>query len=289
MPRTPPTAARTTVRAGTTLSFTVAGTGPTVVLLHGLAGSSREFEPTMAGLMPGYRVAALDQRGHGRSTRRPADVSREAYVLDVVALIELLSPGEPVHLVGQSMGAHTAMLTAADRPDLVASLVLLECDAGPGERDQVAGLGRYFASWPVPFKDAQDARTFLGDSALASAWLADLEQRPDGLWPRFDPDIMAACMVPVTAPRWHEWQSVAAPTLVLYGEHGMFTERQKAEFITARPGTRRVDIPGAGHDAHLENFPAWIRALREFLECAQHPSRVGAVELPPLAAGTADP
>jgi len=139
-------------RAGITLNYLVAGTGPAMVLLHGLAGSSWEFEPTIAALLPGYRVVALDQRGHGRSTRRPVDVSREAYVLDVAALIEGLSPGE---------------------------------------REKVA----------------------------------------------------------------------------------------------ARAGTLCVDIPRAGHDAHLENFPAWIRALREFLDWAQTPRLIAAVERSTLAAG----
>lgn len=81
------------------------GDGPPVVLLHGLAGSARELLPTAAALADRHRVVLLDQRGHGGSTRRPADVSREAFVADVVEVLERLLPGERVRLVGQSMGA----------------------------------------------------------------------------------------------------------------------------------------------------------------------------------------
>ena len=87
------------------------GDGPTVVLLHGLAGSSRELLPT-AHALPGYRVLLVDQRGHGASTRLPDDLSRDAFVGDVVAVIEELVPGRRATLVGHSMGAHTAFLVA---------------------------------------------------------------------------------------------------------------------------------------------------------------------------------
>ncbi|MHA7269096.1 alpha/beta fold hydrolase [Arthrobacter sp. HLT1-20] len=245
------------------------GTGPVVLILHGLAGDSGEFEPTMAALVDTYRVVALDQRGHGRSTRRPVDVSRDAYVQDVVELIAQLSPDAPVRLVGQSMGAHTAMLVAASRPDLVSSLVLLEADAGSGSPAEAVALGEFFAAWPVPFADAAAAAAFLGDSPLAAAWVKSLEPRDGGLWPRFDADIMEACIRHVMRPRWDEWVSVQPRTLVVYADGGMFTEVQKREFVTRRPGTIRIDLSNASHDAHLDQFEAWIQALEGFLESAE--------------------
>lgn len=252
-------------RDGVTLSFLEAGQGSLVVILHGLAGESGEFEPTMRALAGEFRVVALDQRGHGRSARRPVDVSRDAYVQDVVALIENVSAGGPVHLVGQSMGGHTAMLVAAARPDLVASLVLLESDAGSGSPDDAAGLGEFFAGWPLPFADRAAARAFLGESAIAGAWVESLELRDGGLWPRFDADIMEACIRHVMTPRRDEWASVKARTLVVYADGGMFDETQKSGFVAARPGTLRIDIADAGHDAHLEQPGQWISALQDFL------------------------
>jgi hypothetical protein len=82
----------------------IAGSGPTVVVLPGLAGSSREFLPTARALCPDFRTVLVDQRGHGTSTRRPSDISRAAFVDDVVAVIEQLAPPTPVALVGQIDG-----------------------------------------------------------------------------------------------------------------------------------------------------------------------------------------
>ncbi|MCJ1688013.1 alpha/beta fold hydrolase [Rathayibacter sp. VKM Ac-2927] len=249
-----------TTADGTELSvLDSGGSGPIVVVLHGLAGSSSEFLAT-AQALPEHRVLLLDQRGHGHSTRRPADVSREAFVSDVIALIEEV--GRPVALVGQSMGAHTALLTAAARPELVSRLVLLEGGEGSGDPDQHAALGEWLRAWPVPFDSREAALAFLGDSPLSRAWVDDLEQAADGLRPRFDPDVMVRAITAVAVPRWEEWERVTAPTTVIYASDGLFTSEAKDEFIRRGRDVTRIDLAGASHDAHLDAFDGWIAALR---------------------------
>ncbi|WP_155856129.1 alpha/beta fold hydrolase [Cellulomonas sp. URHD0024] len=256
------------VEDGTTIAYSVVdGAEPTVVILHGLAGSSRELVPT-AEALSGRRVILVDQRGHGLSTRVPADTSRAAFVGDVVRVIESESSG-PVDVVGQSMGAHTAMLVAAARPDLVRRLVLLECNEGGGSADESADLGEYFRSWKVPFAGRDEARAALGDGPLAQAWVADLDERPDGLHPRFDPDVMVASIRDVAVPRWEEWASVVAPTLVVYADGGMFSEEAKARFVAHGRDATRVDLVGASHDAHLDAFEQWAAALTDFVTSAE--------------------
>ncbi|MGY4543647.1 pimeloyl-ACP methyl ester carboxylesterase [Arthrobacter sp. UYNi723] len=239
------------------------GDGPPVVILHGLAGSSREFLAT-AGALPEFRTVLVDLRGHGRSTRITGDLSREAFVADVVQVIET-AVGAPVILVGQSMGGHTAMLVAAARPDLVSKLVLLESGPGGGSPVDHEAMGDFFRSWPVPFPDREAARAHLGDGPLPRAWVADLEERADGLWPRFDPDVMVKAMNELIIPRWAEWESVSAPTLVVYGEKGMFSADEKSVFVERGRDVRRVDLTAASHDAHLDAFDAWVAVLRSFL------------------------
>ncbi|MCK0118536.1 alpha/beta hydrolase [Isoptericola sp. S6320L] len=250
---------------GTTISYLdQPGPGVPVVLLHGLAGSSTELVATARSL-PHRRVILMDQRGHGRSTRRPADTSREAFVRDVVHLLEV-ECARPAALVGQSMGAHTAMLVTAARPELVDRLVLLECAEGGGTREEHEQMARYFRSWPVPFADRGAARAFLGDSALGAAWVDDLEERADGLHPRFDPDVMLATIEAVARPRWSEWENLQVPATVVYGAHGMFSPAQRAEFTSRGREVVRVDLPRGSHDAHLDAFDDWVRALRTALD-----------------------
>lgn len=261
------TARRTLERAGVPLSVTDhAGSGPPVVILHGLAGSSRELEETARALAP-HRVLTPDARGHGESTRRPADVSRQAHVDDVVHVIEALVGG-PVTLIGQSMGGHTALLVAAARPDLVERLVLLEAGVGgDGTAESRIAMRAFFESWPRPFRDRAEAEAFLGHSALARAWAADLREESDGLWPRFDVDVVLDTIAAVDArPAWEEWARVAAPTLVVFAADGIFDETVWRALVDHRPGVTRVDLAGGSHDAHLDAFPEWSDAVRVFVD-----------------------
>lgn len=240
------------------------GATPAIVILHGLAGSGREFEQK-ARALEGRKVILIDQRGHGCSTRQPVDTSRSAFVEDVVNVIEVESV-DPVDLVGQSMGAHTAMLTAAARPDLVRKLVLLEGNEGGGSPEENAALGDFFRSWKVPYISPAEALAALGDGPLAQAWVADLRQGPGGLYPRFNPDVMEQVIKAVSVPRMTEWQCVTAPTLVLYADGGIFSEEQKQHFLTHGNDVTRVNLVPASHDAHLDAFEQWRAALVNFLE-----------------------
>ncbi|MBO0804449.1 MAG: alpha/beta hydrolase [Nocardiopsaceae bacterium] len=241
------------------------GAGPAVVVLHGLAGTGDEFIATAAAVGGSYRFVLPDLRGHGSSTRRPADVSRDAFGADVAALIRHVSPGRPATLAGQSMGGHTAILAAAGFPELVTRLIVLEATVAGGA-DPVR-IGNYFRSWPVPFASAATAEEFLGQGALARSWIGHLEpSRDGGLVPPFDADVMQGAMEGVSAPRWEEWKSVTAPTTAVFAARSMFSPGEQAEFIAARPGTRHVILDGGSHDAHLDATSEWAAVLARALE-----------------------
>jgi pimeloyl-ACP methyl ester carboxylesterase len=241
------------------------GDGPVVVALHGLAGAGDEFIATAAAVGGSHRFALPDLRGHGHTTRRPADVSRAAFTADVAAVIRVVSPGRPVTLVGQSMGGHTAILAAAAFPDLVARLVVLEATVAGGV--DPARIGDYFSSWPTPFASAAEAEAFLGQDALSRSWIGHLEPSADGgLVPPFDADVMQAVMEGVSAPRWEEWKSVTQSTTAVFAATSMFSPAEQTQFVAARPGTRHVVLAAGSHDAHLDATPEWAHVLSRALE-----------------------
>jgi pimeloyl-ACP methyl ester carboxylesterase len=251
---------------GTNLAVTDhGGSGTPILILHGLAGSGREMERTARALNP-HRVLTLDSRGHGESTRRPTSVSRQAHINDVVCVIESVV-GSPVILIGQSMGGNTALLVAAARPDLVDRLVLLEAGVGgDGTKESRERMRNFFESWPRPFADRLRAEDFLGHSAIAQAWIADLEERGDGLWPRFDADVRVVTIAHVDAiDRWDEWSAFRALALVVFGKDGMFSELDKDALVAGAHDISRVDLNAGSHDAHLDALPSWFDALNEFL------------------------
>ncbi|MFF5701878.1 alpha/beta fold hydrolase [Streptomyces sp. NPDC012794] len=242
------------------------GSGVPVVLLHGLAGHAGEWDAIARDLSPRYRVIAVDQRGHGASERRPRDVSRAAYVADVVAVLEQFGLQQPV-LVGQSLGGHTAMLAAAAHPALFRALVLVEAGPGGPNRNVQEEISSWLDSWPRPFPSREAAVAFLGGGPVGEGWAAGLKERDGGWWPRFDYDVMVAS-VAENAQRsfWNEWSRVACPTLAVLGRSGIIPPEEIDEMLRRRPQTVALSVPGTGHDVHLERPDVLRRVLHGFLE-----------------------
>jgi pimeloyl-ACP methyl ester carboxylesterase len=242
------------------------GRGSPVLLLHGLAGYAGEWADSASWLRERHRVVALDQRGHGTSTRIPPTVAPEAFAADVVAWLDALGL-ERASLVGQSFGGLIALLAAASHPNRVARLVVAEASPAPDPGAELE-VRDWLDSWPVPFPDQETAvRFFGGDSLRARAWAGGLEEREGGLWPRFDADTLLRALREAASGWWHAWSSIRCPTLIVRGEHGVPSE--DAEAMAGRLSEAVVKtVPGAGHDVHLEQPVDWRRIVEPFLEPA---------------------
>ena len=119
------------------IGYDVAGEGPLVVLVPGmgdLRAGYRFLAPALRAA--GYRVACTDLRGHGDSDATFSSYGDEQTAGDVAGLICEL--GGPAVIVGNSMAAGSAVLAAAQRPELVSGLVLV----GPFVRNPATGAGR---------------------------------------------------------------------------------------------------------------------------------------------------
>jgi pimeloyl-ACP methyl ester carboxylesterase len=229
-----------------------AGCGPAIVALHGLAGHHREWDGTARWLRDGgFRVVTYDARGHGNSTRRPRDVSRAANVADAAAVLRAVGDG-PQLVMGQSLGGHTAMLLAAEHPDLVSAVVML--DAGPGEAEPSDSIATWLSSWPIPFATRGDAIAFFRGGAVGSAWAAGLtEDAGGGLIPAFDADVIVATITEHSGrPYWDQWDSIRCPILVVLAGNGFIDAGEEQEMQRRHPGATIVRIPDVGHDLHLE-------------------------------------
>jgi pimeloyl-ACP methyl ester carboxylesterase len=248
------------------------GEGPAALLLHGLAGYAGEWVATARWLNGRCRVVALDARGHGGSSRRPADVSRAAHVGDASFAIESLGLA-PAIVVGQSLGGQAALLLAAERPDLVRGLVL--ADAGPaGTGDEravdanVADLARSLGRWPVPFVSHEAAVDFFGGpSPSAEAWAGGLERRDGGWWPRFDAGVMAQTLRDASRRSyWEEWERIRCPVLVVRAGRGQLSGADARAMVERGQRVNLVELADAGHDLHLDSPEGWRAAVSRFLD-----------------------
>ncbi|MEX3633650.1 alpha/beta fold hydrolase [Paraburkholderia sp. BR14320] len=110
-----------------TLFATVAGTGRSVMFIHGWTCDSHDWSWQLPFFESRFRVVAVDLRGHGRSELMPSGSYAPAdYVADIEALIETRHPGQKFILVGHSMGGQIAARLAAKRADLVSAVVSVD-------------------------------------------------------------------------------------------------------------------------------------------------------------------
>ena len=251
--------------------------GPTAVLLHGNGGHAHWWDALVPGLVPGWRLVAPDLRGHGESAwAQPPRYAIADFARDVDAVLDALAPG-PVALVGHSMGARVAAWYAANRPERVRGLALLDTRTSPVDpvtavrwRGQVAGR-REGRGYPT-YADAIAAFRFVPDEpGVAADVVANLAQhavreRGPGDWTfRFDRAVLALDGdgmndLGALLPR------IRCPTLVLAGaDSWVMDATERAAIVAAIPDATVRVFPG-GHHFFLTR-PAPVAAeLRAFLD-----------------------
>jgi lipase len=156
--------------------LTVAHTGPApdcadvvVLAIHGITSNLLAWRAVAREINPEARVSVLapDLRGRGRSTTLPAPYGFGAHVADMLAVLDHLGVPRAV-LVGHSMGAYLAARIAADRPERVASLVLVDGGVPVGElTDEAAAAANVLTVGPAI---ARQALTFASDEAYLDFW-----------------------------------------------------------------------------------------------------------------------
>jgi uncharacterized protein (TIGR03083 family) len=146
---------------------------PAILLLHGLS-SNAAFWTRLAGQVPNRRLVALDQRAHGGSAAPEDGYQPAALAADAAALVDELELG-PVVVAGHSWGASIALQLAADRPDLVAGLAVID---GPVRAWSETGLtweqAAQFMQPPLPLYQDLEAALVEKRQLLKEAWADDL-------------------------------------------------------------------------------------------------------------------
>ncbi len=130
---------------GVSLAVEDTGSGLPVVLLHGLTATRRYVVMGSKRLeRSGHRVIAYDARGHGRSS--PAAERGQYEYGDLVGDLEAVLDGlgiERAVLAGASMGAHTLLRLARERPERAAGLVVITPAFDPATNDEPDRLARW--------------------------------------------------------------------------------------------------------------------------------------------------
>jgi hydrolase len=276
---------------------------PQLVLLHGITSSAAANWPSIAHWSQrGWRVIALDARGHGLSPRwQPQQLLRAGQQLvdDVVEVLEYLQSApapaqnaaptagasEPTPaaglkpiLIGHSMGAATAAVVAAQRPDLVSALVL-EDPARYGTRSPSELLRRGQAR-------ANHVNRTLADLPASLAALLENAGTPGqpsaqealpSLWAsqQLDQSLLGTGVVAPEVEFTQLMESITLPTLLLTGDRrgeARVGAQLLAQLMEQNPNICGQVMPGAGHQVRRANPQAYYDVVDAFLQ-TQVPAR----------------
>ena len=260
---------------GVELAWGEWGEGDPLVLCHGFSGSAHDFDLQLERLAASRRVFTLDQRGHGRATKpgELAGYTMARLAEDLIGFIESVV-GEPVDLLGHSMGGRVALEVALERPDLVRSLILMDTSAWSfdiADKEIRDLLVNFFAGYD-PAEGLPDFSVMAGpeDELIEAATPQHWQQRRDDLLAGFDPHALQALgmalfsnTVPSVRDRLGE---ITCPVTVIVGELDHPFVDQAPELAAEVADGALVVIPDAYHSPQLTHPEQWAAAVDRHLQ-----------------------
>lgn len=259
---------------------------PPAILLHGTGLNAALWHPYAAAMAGRFHVYALDQRGHGDSTKDAGDYRWQLFAEDFLAFIDALKIERPF-CVGHSMGGAVIVLAEGRRPGTVARAVLID--------PIIIGPAHYDDRWKIVTDDPMAARTLRRRAVWDSreAMMASYRARPPfdtwqeeqlrlyvehGTEPAPEGKVRLKCTPEIEAhcyfgghlsDPWPAVRVFRAPMMLIRGTGGdTFRVTRAEEIVAAIPGAVLVDIPGATHFLPMEQPDVVIRHILDFADAA---------------------
>jgi pimeloyl-ACP methyl ester carboxylesterase len=223
--------------------------GIPVLLLHGGFGNSNYFGNLVPALIEkGYRVLAMDSRGHGRSTRTNAPQTYHLMAEDVIGLLDALNIRR-VKLVGWSDGGIIGLDLALNHPNRIAGLFAFGTNSDPSGTMDGGDKNPVFAGYLARARDEYRAL-----SPTPNQW-ASFEAAMNEMW---------STLPAYTAD---QLRSIKVPTTIADGEHDEVIKPEHTKYLAATiPGARIIILPNVSHFAMLQSPAEFDSAVIEFLQ-----------------------
>jgi pimeloyl-ACP methyl ester carboxylesterase len=255
---------------GFKLHYREAGTGPTVVLLHGLGGDGSRWAPNIVPLAKSFHIIALDQIGFGQSDKPMANYHTGMLAEFLARFLPAIGVSK-ASLVGNSMGAGVALYTAVHYPQLVDRVVL--ADGG--------GYRRAGAANPAPagnshVRDIQngvtseETREFIKIMFHNKSLVTDRVVEDNLILRLRSAYAISKIQESGASGRGslteEEVRAVKAPVLIVWGKFDELADPAGADRLANTiPGSRKVLIDDCGHLPQLEKSAEFNRIVAEFL------------------------
>jgi len=250
------------------IAYDIVGSGHPLVLLHAGIGDRRMWDDQLDAFSAAYSVIRYDARGFGETRRPPSTYHAWRDVIDLLDHLGL----ERAHLIGASMGSHTALDAAVAAPDRVSALVAVSARMGqpvsPGLRAGWGAVDELIEAGDIDGANEYELRMWVdgpnrGPDAVPKAVRERVGEMNRALLVRDDtvdneqePD----------PPTETGLSRIACPTLVVWGDQDV------ADVLVAGPrladtipGARSVVISDTAHLPNMERPDEFNRIVLDFL------------------------
>jgi pimeloyl-ACP methyl ester carboxylesterase len=247
---------------------------PKMLLLHGGAQSAHSWDFFSLAMRDHFHIVALDQRGHGDSDWSDVgDYDTPFHVADIQAFTEAIGYDRFI-LVGLSMGGRNAYSFAAEHPEKVERLIVV--DVGPDVKAEGRAYIREFLEGTETFESfdwlVERVKRFnprRPENQIRGSLLNNLKQLEDGTWTwKHDRrrGIRRDRGGEMNEAAWAALAAVQAPTLVVRGAESYILSEQTAHKMLATvANSHLVEVPNAGHLVQGDNPVGFEHAVRVFL------------------------
>jgi len=246
------------------------GTGPNLVILHGLFGMLDNWSTLARRWAAEYTVTLLDLRNHGRSFHRE-EMNYDLMAEDVAAFLEEHDIDE-CYLMGHSMGGKVAMQAAINYPDLVQKLIVVDITPRkyrPGHSDVFAALEAFDPAAVANRKEAARLMSvYMPNPGIQLFLLKNLARNSDGgfKWRMNLPAIKAA-YEEIIGPVGNMGDEFDAPTLFIRGGKSGYVQDDDIELINMLfPQATVETVQGAGHWVHAERPEELFGVVSSFIK-----------------------
>ena len=239
---------------------------PPLILLHGMLGSSRNWQTTGADLAAHFHVFALDLRNHGRSPHS-GTMSYEEMKADVCAWMDARQLRNAT-VLGHSMGGKVAMLLACREPERVTRLVVV--DIAPRDYYWPANRASFAAMNELNLADlrsrADAEMRFEGrvsTLAMRKFLATNLERESDGSWRwQINLPVLTEALPELEKTPLREGDRYSGPTRFIVGGKSNYVTKDDHPTIRAYFPTADIRIlPDVGHNPHMEAREAFVAAV----------------------------
>ena len=250
---------------------------PSLVLLHGFQSNAHTWDTFSQAMADTYHVLALDQRGHGDPSWAPdGNYAPESSVNDIAGFITALHLA-PTAVIGHSMGGRHAAMVAADHPDKVRKVVIVDTAAEfpPAMRRQqpmtdAPPQPETFDTFEEVVQNGIKQYPLTPEAELRHANYHNLYRGADGKWCwRWDINLLQWRRRNRSAPGdlYTYLQRIQCPTLLIRGQRSpLLTPEVAQKMVQALRNGRTVDIANAAHTVNADNAPEFNAVTAAFLK-----------------------